>query len=200
MKKVTTLDRRAFSAACCRLYDKVTASGFVPGAVVGIRTGGEFVALEIWRSCSRSGGEMAAVPLMATVELRRPTTSGKKALKPLLPKLPRTLVDMLRIVESEWLSFRRPSAKSMEARKAVVAERLSPFLRCLGGIKVLLVDDAVDSGATMSIVRDVLAEANPDADIRTAALTVTTRRPLFMPDYSLTTNLIRFPWSMDAKK
>ena len=82
----------------------------------------------------------------------------------------------------------------------MLTESLSPTLKCLKGRKVLIVDDAVDSGATMLAVAEALREANPEAEIRTAAITVTTPKPLITPDYSMYKDLIRFPWSMDAKK
>lgn len=65
---------------------------------------------------------------------------------------------------------------------------------------MLLVDDAVDSGTTMLRVAEALRCGNPEIELRTAVITVTTAAPLLRPDYTIYDDrtLIRFPWSMDA--
>jgi hypoxanthine phosphoribosyltransferase len=62
------------------------------------------------------------------------------------------------------------------------------------------VDDAVDTGTTLSVVMDAVRRHAPQAaKIRSAAITVTTERPLISPDYALYyRQLCRFPWSLDA--
>jgi hypoxanthine phosphoribosyltransferase len=65
---------------------------------------------------------------------------------------------------------------------------------------VLVVDDAVDSGATLIAVLDAVYKAAGSSKVRSAAITVTTENPMVMPDYYLyhDETLIRFPWSIDA--
>ncbi|MBC7799187.1 MAG: hypothetical protein H7Z10_01075, partial [Gemmatimonadaceae bacterium] len=65
---------------------------------------------------------------------------------------------------------------------------------------VLIVDDAVDSGATLAaVLAEVRRLAPPGARIETAAITVTTAAPIATPDHALfNRQLCRFPWSMDA--
>ncbi|MDE7407207.1 MAG: hypothetical protein K2M76_02200, partial [Muribaculaceae bacterium] len=65
-----------------------------------------------------------------------------------------------------------------------------------------VVDDAVDTGTSLSIALRKLHELCPQAEIRTAALTVTTPDPVVRPDYTIYNNrtLLRFPWSMDARQ
>src|SRR5437868_3862861 len=64
----------------------------------------------------------------------------------------------------------------------------------------LVVAEAVDSGTTLSLVLDAVRRRAPHAaTIRSAAITVTTERPLTLPDYALYhRQLCRFPWSLDA--
>jgi hypoxanthine phosphoribosyltransferase len=67
-------------------------------------------------------------------------------------------------------------------------------------VRVLIVDDSVDTGATMLHVMDTLRrQAGVPVTLATAAITVTTERPLVAPDYVLLRQqLCRFPWSLDA--
>ena len=68
--------------------------------------------------------------------------------------------------------------------------------------RILIVDDAVDSGSTMAAVRKAInAIANPSAVIKIAAITVTTPAPFIEPDFFLLYRyvLCRFPWSLDSK-
>lgn len=65
---------------------------------------------------------------------------------------------------------------------------------------ILIVDDAVDSGATLLAVVEAVRIDMPGAEVRSAVITQTTPSPVITPDYTLYNNrtLIRFPWSMDA--
>jgi hypoxanthine phosphoribosyltransferase len=65
--------------------------------------------------------------------------------------------------------------------------------------RVLVVDDAIDSGATMATVVEQLRDAVGDGgEVRTAVLTITTRTAVFQPDFTLyRQTLCRFPWSHD---
>lgn len=176
MKKVVTLSPEAFAEACCRLE----AATVRPDVVLGIETGGRFVAEAMH----------ASVP-HCYVRLQRAATPRKSRLRGLLSRLPRPVADALRRVESWLRGLRRPV--SVEFHGELPAE-------LQGKNRVLIVDDAVDSGATMHAVREAVCRALPDAEIECAAVTVTTRRPLVVPDKVLYNNvLIRFPWSMDAR-
>jgi hypoxanthine phosphoribosyltransferase len=66
--------------------------------------------------------------------------------------------------------------------------------------RVLVVDDAVDSGLTLATVLRVLREISPsNTQFRSAVVTVTLEQPLAEPDYVLYRGVLcRFPWSFDA--
>jgi hypoxanthine phosphoribosyltransferase len=66
---------------------------------------------------------------------------------------------------------------------------------------MLVVDDTVDTGATMVVVMDALRQRAPKgAVIRSAVVALTTPKPVVAPDYVLIRQkLCRFPWSMDAQ-
>lgn len=177
MKKVMTLSEEAFAGACSRL-EAATAR---PDVVLGIETGGRFVAEAMH----------AAVP-HCYVRLQRASTPRKGRLRCLLARLPRPVADALRVAESWLRGLRRP--EPVEFRGELPRE-------LQGRRRVLIVDDAVDSGATMHAVREAVRRACPEAEVECAAIAVTTRRPLVVPDKYLYNNvLIRFPWSMDSRR
>ncbi len=162
---------------------------FSPEIVVGILTGGGEV-----------GRRVAAylhAPAYFEVSLQRPSTHRKHRLGPLLRSLPGWVADRLRIYEA-----RKLSRVAGAPREAVLPEDLTLALRSMSGSGVLIVDDAVDSGATLSAVIRAVKSVVPRAEIRSAALTVTTPHPSVEPEYALWRNevLLRFPWSLDYKK
>lgn len=183
--KVVTLDNRRFAVACRMLAEVVAGEKFVPELVVGIRTGGEYVAREIL-------GEFTDAQL-AVVELQRPSTHHKSLVAGLLPMLPLRILDFMRIAESRLLALR--------PRRRVGRVEIPAEITGLKAKRILVVDDAIDSGVTMEAIVGSLREACPAAQVRSAVITVTTSRPLISPDYALYRNktLIRFPWSMDMK-
>ena len=184
--RVLTLDSAAFGRTCRELAALVAASGFDPQLIVGIRRGGEYVACEMRPCFSRAA--------LGFVGLQRPSTSRNLMLGKSLGRLPRPLLDRLRIIEASVLAGRCRSASDLPPFQ------LPSSLTGLGKISVLLVDDAVDSGATMLRVAGALRRGNPEIELRTAVITVTTAAPLLRPDYTIYDDrtLIRFPWSMDA--
>ena len=64
--------------------------------------------------------------------------------------------------------------------------------------RILIIDDATDSGDTLSAVHLFIEQKFPASDIRFGVLTQTRRHMSKVPDYSLFKSvLIRFPWSND---
>ncbi|MDE6062026.1 MAG: hypothetical protein K2G00_04610 [Duncaniella sp.] len=192
--KIATLDNARFREACRMLAREVVDSGFRPDIIVGIRTGGEYVAREM----------LPAFPeaRLALGRLQRPSTSHKSLLRPLLRRLPRRLLDIMRMAEARLLAL-RPS-------RPLPKVDLGDDIRALLPAKVLVVDDAVDSGVTLAAIAGALrAESGErmaesggwreEGQVRSAVITVTTSRPAINPDYALYRHhtLIRFPWSMD---
>jgi len=179
-RKVITLNPEAFDSACKRLEKSVAKSGFIPDMILSIRTGGLYVGESIFPDIPHT-----------SVKLQRPSTKAKRpCLHKLLKILPRPILDRLRIAESLWLERK----KQTKPRPSLILPQLTEVKR------ILVVDDAVDSGFTLFTVMDAVKTARPDADIRSAVITQTTISPMIVPDYTLYNNqiLIRFPWSMDV--
>jgi len=192
---VVTLDRESFTAACAQLMDMVCGQGR-PQMIVGIPTGGMHVA----EAMSDAASWLPIFPLTC----RRPSTRHKRAtgLKTLVRNLPRPLLDQLRVIEHAVLT-RRPKAPPQGSVRIDEAEleMLRDAVMAAGPRpSILVVDDAVDTGTTLSVVMEAVRRHAPDtARIRSAAITVTTDHPLISPDFALyRRQLCRFPWSLDA--
>lgn len=188
--KVVTLDQDKLRAAVEQLCAAIDNDRQAPkfGAIVAIASGGVFVA-DILAQC----GQYGSLPRF-TIGARRGATVAKRRSGAFLSRLPRCVTDALRICESRLLSaFSKP-----RPRQVAVEPELAAFLRGFKGA-LLVVDDAVDSGATAMGAVSAIKELAPSADVRLAVLTVTTRHPIIRPDYTIYDNLtlLRFPWAAD---
>lgn len=191
-----TLHQPAFDMACAKLM-RLVAADFAPIMVVGIRTGGLTVA----RAMAR-----ATVLPVFPITCQRATTTAKSRLpwlRPLLAALPRPLLDLLRRLEHRLLIARRtrkPPAQSVDREEA--AAIAATLATCPAAPRVLVADDAVDSGITlMTVVRLLREICPPGTEIRSAAITQTFEHPAVRPDYVLYRGLLcRFPWSFDAMR
>lgn len=183
--RVLTFDNDKFASECRRLAEDISKSGFTPEHIIGIRTGGEFVVWEMQPSFPESE--------ITFVGVQRPSTPRKERVGKLLRLLPLKLLDFMRKVEACVLSLKR--------HKTIPAVDIRLDRETHLPNKILIVDDAVDSGTTLSAVVEAVGRVCPNADVRTAVITVTTSNPKIQPDFALYRNktLIRFPWSIDMK-
>jgi hypothetical protein len=194
---VRTFDAASLGRATVELWEIVRApAGRDPALVVGVRSGGWEVAGLLPPVRSQS---IEALP----VTCRRPSTSAKARSMPRwIRSLPRPVRDRLRLLEHRWLT--RTRAGSVADGRSVDAgdlERLAARLSALHpGSWILVVDDAVDTGATLRAVLDAIGRVAPaGVGVTTAAITVTTPDPIVRPDVALLDGwLCRFPWSLDA--
>ncbi len=180
--KVLSLDWQSFAEACRDLRRASNASGFSPDAVIAIPRGGLNLLKYGW----------ADVPNIE-ITIQKPSGfSLKKHAAKLLRLLPLSLRDRLRI----WDAKRLVKRTGHMAGTTITIPPIDQSIK-----KILLLDDAVDSGATMQAIVSAVKAKYPDIDVRSAAITVTAERPVYMPDYYLYHNftLVRMPWSIDAK-
>lgn len=198
-KRVVTLDDERLRREMYRLWQTVLDAGERPEALIGIATGGIF--------CARALEAAAAVPVL-TCTMRRKSTKTKSAspMTRALPYLPYAVTDLMRQYEDIFFERRVQSAgparipepsPSLSKDIAEIAE----FVRGQGLKSVLVIDDAVDSGATLGCVVDALRAAlTPETRVISAVVTQTRPDPLFMADFSLYhLVLCRFPWSFDFR-
>ena len=198
IRGVRTLDGRAVRSACGVLRDAILAEG-APDVLIGIGTGGGRVAQELR---TLSGG---AWPVL-TLGLRRPSTGAKvryQRVGRLLARLPVPVRDRLRLWEHRRLT-RDPAPGSAVAPTVTDARDVEAIAAWCAGAgatpRIVVVDDAVDTGATLARALELIAGAAPAGSvIRTAAITVTPHHPIVVPDHVVIRGwLCRFPWSMDA--
>lgn len=186
--KVITFTIEDFKSACHSLQKTVARSGFKFDTLVGIASGGDYVANQF------------DSPNIFSVAMRRPSTASKQGIASLiLPYLPAFLCRWLRIAEAKWLQWRN----SRRPANQIPDCNISPFLakHLESPRNVLIVDDAVDSGITLKAVYDAIKKRSPKSTIMTAAITQTQRNPVAKPDFALFRNetLIRFPWAKDMR-
>lgn len=193
---VVTFDRPAFDEACAALMQLVVQDGW-PDALIGIRTGGLYVAEAMAKSVGFT------VPVMS-LTCRRPSTAAKSKfglVKKIVSGLPRPVVDRLRVIEHAMLTKKpqgtRPENYSFDQSEVAILE---DWLREAGpNPSIVVVDDAVDTGTTLSLVLDAVSNRAPGGQVRSAVITVTTAKPWATPRYTLyRRQLCRFPWSLDA--
>jgi len=193
---VMSLSGPTFDRACADLMRLVEAD-YVPTHIVGIRTGGLTVAHAMAAAAS---ADIPVLPLTC----RRGTTGTKSRvplLRSVLGALPRRMVDLLRQVEHRFITAGQPQrGRRQEVDDTEVAAIAAHLGSQSGAARLLVADDAVDSGTTLSIVLRLLREVCPTGcEVRTAVITQTLDSPIVRPDYRLYhRTLCRFPWSFDA--
>lgn len=183
--RVISLNSTDFQALCQKLAEKISADNFKPDCIVGIRNGGAYVAHEM--------SKVFPETKLIEVSVSRPTHKQKnnRWVKSIFRFLPVWLLDALRMAESCVAQHR-----STTRRDACIVIPCS-----VNAQRILVIDDAIDTGATLLLVINALRERFPDADIRSAVLTITTPAPCLKSNYFLFNNrtLIRFPWAIDAR-
>lgn len=162
--------------------------------ILGIKEGGQYLAenvIEIAKELSSNSIDIQFV------KCQRPTTAIKKNMKifrEILNKLPVFLLNQLRVLEYYFLNNKY---KKNYHRNIILDENID-FQQYE---KIMIVDDAVDSGATLQKVYNFVKEkVSNNVDIKTLVVVSTSKTPIILPDYCLYKGvLLRFPWSMDSK-
>ncbi|MGY5882438.1 phosphoribosyltransferase family protein [Modestobacter lacusdianchii] len=167
---------------------------FEPDLIVGIETGGARVA--------ESMLEQLPGAAYIAVRLQRPATRLKSRLRlgSVVSRLPRRVADAARWLEVEVRESalsRRPAQPEVPARDLLRSTGLSDAAATAE--RILVVDDTIDSGRTLTTVAAAAAMARPTAEVRTAVLASAWRNPPVRADYCLFDHtLLRLPSSLDA--
>lgn len=183
--RVLTLDMGVIE--WCGRELETMAREFDPELIIAIARGGVTLAKYMFED----------VPHL-DVDIHRPSTVWKRKLHSIMRLtrfLPRWIGDELRIAEAKRLSMHKPRA--IVATPEAVKEILDAAQYAT---RILVVDDAVDSGATLRAVFDALKDC--EAEVRGASIALTRPDAVAYPYYHIFQpgTLVRFPWSADARR
>jgi len=161
--------------------------------VVGIAEGGRLIAEIISRKLN--------LPLLLVIRQRK-LTQYKSKTKNILKYIPEKILNIIRIIENRCyeILIKIRKNETQEDEITIISNELSFFEN--HQIKnILLVDDAIDSGATVRNVEKFLQTKNKNWNIKIAVITQTFNRPARKADYQIYNKvLVRFPWSNDFKQ
>lgn len=185
--KVKTIDNSALESICKKLTQQILNSDFRPELILGIENGGKEIAIKIFENIDLKG-----INLNFCVPIKKDNKKKNKTIRKILKFFPTFILDSLRILEAKMFFSKKHRGNFIEIK---FPENLATFN------KILVVDDAVDSGETLFTIIDSLKRIAPKTLIKTAVLTITKDKPSIYPDYYIYNNhtLLRFPWSIDAK-
>lgn len=186
--KVITINHTALKKECDDLARKIMLSGFIPDMVLGIKSGGMHVAELLGKHFKNNNCVISFCQVS-----RKSPKKNNKLIHRFLTYLPTPLLDFLRIIEAKTLFKFKTRDKYLSCK----------LPKALDSCKnIIVVDDAVDSGATLHYVIDQIKKINNKCSIKTAVLTVTQKEPKIKPDFFNYSEgvLLRFPWSSDARK
>ena len=196
IKPIITYDDATLETAMLDLWGRVHQRGLAPDGIIGIASGGLRCAEKLRRSTE--------VPILSCA-MRRPGTRTKArgVIPRMLAALPYGASNWARRIEDGILARRADHAPSSLATEQL-RDDVSDITRevTAGRLRHLVViDDAVDSGATLSCVMQTLRAALPFGTLLTTAVITKTRsQAAHEPDVILHRNtLCRFPWSFDFR-
>lgn len=190
--KVLTLNTETFEKESLKLISKLEVN---PDLVVGILSGGGHVLEAIKQHPNVKSS------LFEVVTLQRQSTNVKQRfLKPVLSILPYSILNWLRILESNSVKAKISNLDLEKLQDNTIAfDTVNTIAKPIKNM--LIIDDAIDSGKTMFVVKSNLQQKFPKAKIKIAVLAWTLDSSIIKPDYYLYNNtLLRFPWSNDYKR
>jgi|TARA_R110002049_G_scaffold138352_2_gene298358 hypoxanthine phosphoribosyltransferase len=190
--KVLTLNTETFEKESLKLISKLEVN---PDLVVGILSGGGHVLEAIKQHPNVKSS------LFEVVTLQRQSTNVKQRfLKPVLSILPYSILNWLRILESNSVKAKISNLDLEKLQDNTIAfDTVNTIAKPIKNM--LIIDDAIDSGKTMFVVKSNLQQKFPKAKIKIAVLAWTIDSSIIKPDYYLYNNtLLRFPWSNDYKR
>lgn len=194
--KVKTLYTEDFNNECLLLGHDIFA-GYDPDVIIGVLNGGGYVGRQIAQISPKE-------TTYAEVKIQRGGTKKKEKglIHRILQSLPYAILDILRILESIVLEYKSKRNNTKREGTIKLPENVVSLLADGEHKKVLLIDDAIDSGATLLLLKQYLMSKFENIDVKIAVITITTKHPLVVADYYRYYNrtLIRFPWSNDIKK
>ena len=194
--EVRTLNKNALVRESQKLAQTILGSSFKPELLIGIKTGGIYVSKPLHQEI-----EKEYQLFYNEVSLSRVSSEKKRAFRvdKILKRLPYTLLNILRNIEV--FIFETTKAKEYQAdreKELLIDETLLQQIQNV--TKILLIDDAIDTGTTILTIKNRILAIKPEMEIKVAVLTTTHKEPFIRADFSLYNRvLLRCPWAQDYK-
>ena len=194
MLKVVDYSETDVEAAMLSLAEDASELQLSPACIVGVLNGGKMPAQHF----------AAQFPTAQTLffKLQRKSTGPlKTTLLATVKKLPRPIANILRSFEMSLTNrIRKKRSVSSEDKAISFFNEHIQLGKITERSPIFLVDDAIDSGATLATLVESLKVAGVQREcIKVAVIVQTLSRPLITADFVKEHGvLIRFPWSGDA--
>jgi len=195
--KVITLDNKKLTQYSQKLAIEILKSKYQPDLIIGIQTGGAFVSKPLYTEITKH-----YKTAYCEVGLSRPLSHKKKKfnIKILLQYFPYVLLNFMRNLEVFIYELFKSQKYGLTRQNEIIID--IDTVDCIKKAKnILLVDDAIDSGATLLEVKTKILSLNKNTQIKTAVLTSTHKSSYIDVDFSIFKRvLLRCPWSNDYKE
>ncbi len=162
------------------IIESKDVSNFDPQSVVYIESAGRLIG--------RTISDYANLPLYS-IQTVRSGSAIKEKIKIIFNFLPWQISHLLRKIELST-SLHKFSQREINVEGKLPEDKKT---------RILLVDDAIDSGNSMKSVYEFLIKLGYE-NIYTAVITTTSSNPIFKADYSHFNKLLTFPWSIGSKE
>lgn len=193
MFKVVEYSETDVEAAMLSLAECASEQQLTPACIVGVLNGGKLPAQHF-------AAQFPTAQILFFKLQRQTSGSLKSSILSKVKKLPRPIVNILRSLEmSLSIYIRRKSVLVDEDATSYFKEHLR-LEKITEQSPIFLVDDAIDSGATLATLVESLKAAGVKRErIKVVAIVHTLSQPLITADFVKERGvLIRFPWSGDA--
>ncbi len=191
--KVITLNKKDFLSKCKELINEVDVA---PDLVIGILNGGGYLVEAFKEDVHYKTKRFEQIKLQRVVE----SIKNNPILKILFKLLPYIILDKLRNHESIKDRKSIDSMNLVELANIKIDFKISSTSNNKLIKTILIIDDAIDTGRTVFVVKSNLKKVFPEVEIKIAVISWTLEASIIAPDYYIYKNiLVRFPWSKDYK-
>ena len=185
--------KKDFLSKCKELINEVDVA---PDLVIGILNGGGYLVEAFKEDVHYKTKRFEQIKLQRVVE----SIKNNPILKILFKLLPYIILDKLRNHESIKDRKSIDSMNLVELANIKIDFKISSTSNNKLIKTILIIDDAIDTGRTVFVVKSNLKKVFPEVEIKIAVISWTLEASIIAPDYYIYKNiLVRFPWSKDYK-
>ncbi len=189
--EVITLSEKDFFNKYLELKGQIKIK---PDIIIGVLNGASYLIEEFKNEKDYNSVTFELITLQRELEIIKRIGLFKVLLK----ILPYKILDRLRVSEAKKAKKKLKKIDLIELSNQKIDLPISISTELVKNI--LIVDDAIDTGKTMYLVKNNLSGLFPNANIKIAVISWTIEKSIVKPDYFLFKNvLVRFPWSKDYK-